>query len=160
MHTARRIALALAIAALLAAPMLASAQIVDKKALTLEAAKRIAAAAEAEAKKNNWNMVIVIVDDGGHLIYLERIDETQTGSVRIAIEKARSAAAFKRPTKVWEDALAGGRQAILGLHGAIPSEGGVPLMAGNKVIGAIGVSGGTAPQDGQVAKAGADILPK
>jgi glc operon protein GlcG len=160
MRAACKIALALAIVALLSAPMLTSAQLVDKKALTLEAAKRIAAAAEAEAKKNNWNMVIAVVDDGGHLIYLERIDETQTGSVRIAIEKARSAAAFKRPTKVWEDALAGGRQAILGLHGTIPSEGGVPLMAGNKVIGAIGVSGGSAAQDGQVAKAGAEILPK
>ena len=160
MRAASKIALALAIVTLLAAPMPASAQLVDKKALTLEAAKRIAAAAEAEARKNNWTQVIAIVDEGGHLMYLERIDETQTGSIRIAIEKARSAVAFKRPTKVWEDALAGGRQAILGVHGAVPIEGGVPLMAGNKVIGAIGVAGGSAAQDGQVAKAGAEILPK
>jgi len=160
MRAARKIALALAIVTLLAAPMLASAQLVDKKALTLEAAKRIAAAAEAEARKNSWTMVIAIVDEGGHLMYLERIDETQTGSIRIAVEKARSAVAFKRPTKVWEDALAGGRQAILGVHGAVPIEGGVPLMAGNKVIGAIGVAGGSTAQDGQVAKAGAEIPPK
>src|SRR5712691_784412 len=152
MRAGRRIALALAMVTLLSIPMLASAQLVDKKALTLEAAKRIAAAAEAEARKNNWTMVIAIVDEGGHMIYLERIDETQTGSIRIAIEKARSAVAFKRPTKVWEDALAGGRQAILGVHGAVPLEGGVPLMAGNKVIGAIGVAGGSAAQDGQVAR--------
>jgi glc operon protein GlcG len=151
MRAARKIPLALAIVTLLAAPMLASAQLVDKKALTLEAAKRIAAAAEAEARKNSWTMVIAIVDEGGHLMYLERIDETQTGSIRIAVEKARSAVAFKRPTKVWEDALAGGRQAILGVHGAVPIEGGVPLMAGNKVIGAIGVAGGSTAQDGQVA---------
>ena len=160
MKAARGIVLTLAAAALLAAPMLASAQLADKKVLTLEAAKRVAAAAGAEAKKNNWNMVIAIVDDGGHLIYLERLDETQTGSVRIAVIKARSAAAFKRPTKVWEDSLAGGRQAVLGLAGVIPSEGGIPLTASGKVIDAIGVSGGTAAQDGQVAKAGADILPK
>ncbi len=160
MRAARRIALALAMVALLSAPMLAPAQLVDKKALTLEAAKRVAAAAAAEAQKNNWTQVIAIVDDGGHLVYLERMDETPTASVRIAIEKARSAAAFKRPTKLWSDQLAGGRQAVLGLHGAVPLEGGIPLMAGNKVIGAIGVSGGTSPQDEQVAKAGADILPK
>lgn len=150
--------LASALAALLVTSTVVSAQLADKKALTLEAAKKIAAAAEAEAKKNGWRMVIAIVDDGGHLVYLERIDETQTGSIRVAIEKARSAAAYKRPTKAWEDALAGGRQAILGLPGAIPIEGGAPLLAAGKVIGAIGVSGGTAAQDGQVAKVGVDAL--
>ena len=136
----------------------ASAQLADKKGLTLEAAKKVAAAAEAEAKKNNWQMVIVIVDDGGHLVYLQRLDDTQTGSVAVGIEKARAAAAFKRPTKAMEDALAGGRMAILGIPGFIPSEGGVPLMMDGKVIGAIGVSGGTAPQDGQVGRAGAAAL--
>ena len=160
MLTLRKVGVVLAAAALLAAPMIASAQLADKKVLTLEAAKKVAAAATAESKKNNWYQVIAIVDDGGHLVYLERPDDTQTGSVRIAIEKARSAAAFKRPTKVWEDALAGGRQAVLGLSGAVPSEGGIPLMAGGKVLGAIGVSGGLAPQDGQVAKAGVDAMPK
>ncbi len=138
----------------------ASAQLADKKVLTLAAAKKMAAAAEAEAAKNGWRMVIAIVDDGGHLIYLQRTDETQAGSVRIAIQKARSAAMFKRPTKVWEDALAGGRQAVLGLSGAVPSEGGTPVMLDGKLLGAIGVSGGSAQQDGQVAKAGVDALPK
>ncbi len=138
----------------------ASAQLADKKVLTLAAAKKMAAAAEAEAAKNGWRMVMAIVDDGGHLIYLQRTDETQAGSVRIAIQKARSAAMFKRPTKVWEDALAGGRQAVLGLSGAVPSEGGTPVMLDGKLLGAIGVSGGSAQQDGQVAKAGVDALPK
>ena len=138
----------------------ASAQLVDKKGLTLAAAKKMAAAAEAEALKNTWRMVIAVVDDGGHLIYLQRTDETQAGSIKIAVQKARSAAMFKRPTKVWEDAVAGGRNAILGLHGAVPIEGGTPIMLDGKLLGAIGVSGGSAAQDGQVAKAGVDALPK
>lgn len=138
----------------------ATAQLMDKKALTLEAAKKIAAAAEAEAMKNNWRVVVAIVDDGGHLIYLQRIDETQSGSVEIALQKARTAVSFKRPSKVFEDILVSGRMAILGLPGVIPSEGGLPLTVDGKVIGAIGVSGATAPQDGQIAKAGADTLPK
>ncbi len=140
------------------APLVASAQLADKKTLTLEAAKKAAAAAEAEAKKNNFKMVIVVVDEGGHLIYLERIDDTQTGSIRVAIDKAQSAVAYKRPTKVWEDAVAGGRNAILRLRGAVPLEGGVPIVVSGQVIGAVGVSGGTAAQDGQVAKAGVDAL--
>lgn len=139
-------------------PALGSAQLTDKKALTLAAAKAIAAAAEAEAAKNNWRMVITVVDDGGHLVYLQRTDETQAGSIRVAIEKARSAVLFKRPTKVWEDAVAGGRNAVLGLHGAVPIEGGVPIMLDGKLVGAVGVSGGTAQQDGVVAKAGADVV--
>ena len=98
----------------------APAQLADKKALTLEAAKKIAAAAEAEAKKNSWNVVIAIVDDGGHLIYLQRMDGTQTGSVDVAIKKAQTAMTFKRPTKVFEDAVAGGRQGDPALHGALP----------------------------------------
>jgi len=149
----------LAVTALLAGSQ-AGAQLADKKGLTLAAARTLAAAAEAEATKNNWKMVIAIVDDGGHLLYLERMDEVQIGSIRVAIDKARSAAQFKRPTKVFEDAVAGGRNALLGLHGAVPIEGGVPIMSDGKMIGAIGASGGTAPQDGQVAKAGVDALPK
>lgn len=156
----KALALTLSLAVLLAAAGPGSAQLADKKALTLAAAKKVAAGAEAEARKNNWRMVIAIVDDGGHLVYLERIDETQTGSIDIAIAKARSAAAFKRPTKVFEDAVAGGRNAILGLTGAMPIEGGLPLVVDGKVIGAIGASGGTAPQDGQVAKAGTEALGK
>ena len=134
----------------------AGAQLADKKALTLEAAKKIATAAEAEAKKNNWNVVIAIVDDGGHLVYLQRIDGTQTGSIDVAIKKAQTAISFKRPTKVFEDAVAGGRQVILPLPGAMPIEGGVPITVGGQSIGAIGVSGDKSTEDGQIAKAGAD----
>jgi glc operon protein GlcG len=137
----------------------ASAQLADKKALTLAAAKKMAAAAEAEAVKNNWRMVIAVVDDGGHLIYLERTDEALVGSIEVAIQKAKSAVMFRRPTKAWEDAVAGGRNVILGLPGAMPIEGGVPIMLDGKLLGAIGVSGASAAQDGQVAKAGVDALP-
>ncbi len=154
----RRLLTALLITLALAAT--ASAQLSDKKVLTLAAAKKIAAAAEAEMAKNGWRMVIAIVDDGAHLIYLQRGEETQAGSVEIAIRKATSAAMFKRPTKVWEDALAGGRQAILGLAGLVPSEGGEPIMLDGKLLGAIGVSGGTAQQDGQVARTGLGALAK
>lgn len=135
----------------------ASAQTSDKKVLNLDGARKIAAAAEAEAKKNNWNVVIAIVDDGGNLLYLQRMDGTQTGSIQVAIEKARTAQAFKRPTKVFEDAVTGGRNVILAL-GALPIEGGLPVKVGDQVVGAIGVSGVTAPQDGQIAKAGADTV--
>ena len=115
----------------------ASAQLADKKALTLQAAKKIAAAAEAEATKNNWRVVIVIVDDGGHLIYLQRIDETQTGSIDMAIQKARGAVAYKRPTKAFEDAVAGGRNVVLSLPHSMPIEGGLPLVVNGKVIAGI-----------------------
>ena len=146
-------------AALLVPPVL-SFQLATRKALTLDVCKKIAAAAEAEAAKNKWTMVIAIVDEGGHLLYLERMDDTQVGSVQVAQDKARSAAAFKRPTKAFEDALVGGRQAILKLNGAIPVEGGVPIMVDGKVLGAIGVSGALSPQDGQVAQAGLNALQK
>ncbi len=136
----------------------AFAQLADKKVLTLEGAKKVAAAAESEARKNNWNVVIAVVDDGGHLVYLQRIDGTQTGSIDVAIQKARTAQAFKRPTKVFEDAIAGGRNALIALHGALPLEGGVPIMVGGQLVGAIGVSGVKSSEDGQIAKAGADSL--
>jgi len=136
----------------------AQAQLADKKVLTLDAAKKAAAAAEAEAAKNKWTVVVAIVDDGGHLVYLSRIDGTQTGSIDVAIRKARTAQAFKRPTKVFEDAIAGGRTALLGLEGIVPLEGGVPIVVGGQLVGAIGVSGVTSQQDGMVAKAGADAL--
>jgi uncharacterized protein GlcG (DUF336 family) len=135
----------------------AGAQLAEKKALTLESAKKIAAAAEAEAKKNSWNVVIAIVDDGGHLLYLQRMDGTQTGSIEVAIKKAQTAMSFKRPTKVFEDAIAGGRNALIALHGALPLEGGVPVTVGGQIIGAIGVSGVKSTEDGQIAKAGADF---
>jgi glc operon protein GlcG len=136
-----------------------SAQLGEKKTLTLAVAKQIAAAAEAEAAKNKFTMVIAIVDDGGNLIYLERMDETQLASIEIAMGKAHSALAYKRPTKDLEDTIAGGRLAILSMPG-IRVQGGLPLIADGKVIGAIGVSGGTSPQDGGVAKAGVDALAK
>ena len=135
----------------------AAAQLAEKKALTLDAAKKIAAASEAEARKNNWNVVIAVVDDGGHLIYLQRLDGTQTGSIDVAIKKAQTAMSFKRPTKVFEDAIAGGRNALIALHGALPLEGGVPIAVGGQIIGAIGVSGVKSTEDGQIAKAGADL---
>jgi glc operon protein GlcG len=130
----------------------------QRKTLTLEAARKIAAAAEAEARKNNWNVVIAIVDEGGYLVYLERMDGAQLASIEIAQRKARSAALFRRPTKAFEDQLVGGRQAILALPGAMPFEGGLPIIVDGEVIGAIGVSGVTSQQDGQIAKAGVDAL--
>ena len=135
-----------------------AAELASRVGLTLEIAKQISAAAEAEAAKNKWTVAIAIVDEGGHLIHLAKIDNTQYGSVDIAIQKAQTSAAFKRPTKVFEDAIAGGRTALIGLKGALPLEGGVPIMHDGKVIGAIGVSGVKSTEDGQVAKAGADSL--
>ena len=123
--------------------------------MTLAAAKKIAAAAEAEAVKNKWTVVIAILDDGANLVYLQKMDTTQIGSIDVAIAKAASAVKFKRPSKAFEEAVAGGRQAILKLPGAIPVEGGIPLMSDGIVIGAIGVSGVTSQQDGQIAGAGA-----
>ena len=136
----------------------ASAQVAERKVLTLDGARKVAAAAEAEARKNNWNVVIAIVDDGGHLVFLQRIDGTQTGSIDVAIQKARTAQAFKRPTKVFEDAIAGGRNALIALPGALPLEGGLPIVVGGQLVGAIGVSGVKSTEDGQIAKAGADSL--
>lgn len=130
------------------------------ESIGLEAARKAVAASVAESKKNNWNMAAAVVDTGGHLVYFERMDGTQTGSVRAAMEKAQSAAAFRRPTKVFEDVLAAGGAGlrILTLSGAVAVEGGIPIMAGGKVIGAIGLSGGTAQQDGMAAKAGLDAI--
>jgi glc operon protein GlcG len=122
-------------------------------------AKKAADAAIAEvAKVGSAPDAVAIVDPGGLLVYFERMDNTQLGSVDIAIDKARSAALFRRPSKAFEDALAGGRTAILALRGALPIEGGGPIIAGGKLVGAVGASGGTAQQDGQVAKAGADAI--
>ncbi|OGI64384.1 MAG: hypothetical protein A2W18_12865 [Candidatus Muproteobacteria bacterium RBG_16_60_9] len=130
-----------------------------RKSLNLTVAKQLAAAAEEEATKNKWNVVIALVDAGGHLIYLQRIDNTQHGSIDIAIQKAQTAAAFKRPTKAFEDGLASGRTGLLRLN-VLPLEGGVPLIVGGEVVGAVGVSGLTSQQDGMVAKAAADALAK
>jgi glc operon protein GlcG len=126
--------------------------------INLENAKKAAAPALAEARKNNWTMAVAIVDNGGNLVYFEKMDNTQIGGGNVAIDKARSAAFFKRSTKAFEDVLAAGGDGlrVLGLHGAVPVEGGIPLLIDGNIVGAIGVSGGTAPQDGQCAKAGAD----
>ncbi len=126
----------------------------------VEAARKAAAASIAESKKNNWTMAVSVVDTGGHLVYFERMDNTQTGSAAVATQKAQSAAAFRRPTKVFEDAVAGGGAGlrILTLSGAVAIEGGLPIVIGGKLVGAIGASGGTAQQDGMVAKAGVDAL--
>lgn len=137
---------------------MAKLTLLTKKVLTLEAARVIAAAAEAEARRNDWTMVICIVDDGAHPIYLARMDGTQIASVVVAQDKAASAVRFKRPTKVLEDAVAGGRIVVMKLAGATPVEGGLPIVVEGEVIGGIGVSGGTSPQDGQVAAAGLAML--
>jgi glc operon protein GlcG len=136
----------------------AESQVIEKKGIGLALAKQIAAAAETEAAKNNWNVVICVVDEGGHIVYMQRMDNTQTGSIEIAVQKAKAAISFKRPTKVYEEMVAGGRMAILSLPGVIAIEGGIPLMVKDQFIGAIGVSGAKASEDGQIAKAGADIL--
>ncbi|HEU4730756.1 MAG TPA: heme-binding protein [Kofleriaceae bacterium] len=129
-------------------------------AISVETARKVAAAATAEGKKNGWTIAVAIVDPDGELVLFERMDNTQSASVTVAQEKARSAARFKRPTKAFEDALVGGRQAILALPGAIPLEGGIPLVIDGKIVGAIGVSGMTSQQDGVCAQAAADTLGK
>jgi uncharacterized protein GlcG (DUF336 family) len=126
--------------------------------LSLDDAKRVAAAAAVEAQKNGWPVVIAIVDDGGNLMYLERLDGTQKGSSHIAEEKARAAILLKRPTKAIEDNVAEGRVVMMGLPWAIPLEGGVPLIKDGQYVGAIGVSGVQSFQDGIVARAGIAVL--
>jgi glc operon protein GlcG len=126
----------------------------------VESARKLAATAIAEGKKNGWNVAVAIVDPAGDLVFFERMDNTQAAATIVSQEKARTAARFKRPSKAFEDALAGGRQAILGLPGVTPLEGGIPLVVEGKIVGAIGVSGATSPQDGVCAQAAADTLGK
>ena len=128
--------------------------------ISVENAKKVAAAAVAEASKNHWTMAVAVTDIGGDLVYFEKMDGTQTGSVNVALGKARTAALFKRPSKVFQDILAGGGSGlrILGLEGAVPIEGGVPLVMDGKIVGAIGLSGATSDQDGQCARAGAEAV--
>ncbi len=123
-------------------------------------AKKVVAAALAEARKNSWTMAVAIVDTAGDLVYFEKMDGTQSGSVTVSIEKARSAALFKRPTKAFQDSVAAGGDGLrfLALAGAVPIEGGLPLVLDGKFVGAIGVSGGASPQDGVVAGAGAATM--
>ena len=133
-------------------------------AISVDNAKKAAAAALAEAVKNHWAMAVAVVDPNGTLIYYEKMDNTQLGSAEVAVEKARSAARFKRPTKAFQDALAAGGAGvrILGLPGAVPIEGGIPLIIdtkdGKMIIGAIGLSGDTSEHDGQCATVGAAVI--
>ena len=126
----------------------------------IEDAKKAAAAALAEAARNGWRMAAAVTDPSGELVYFEKMDDTQNGSVRVAIGKSRSAALFKRPTKAFQDMVAAGGEGlrVFALDGAVPVEGGVPLVLGGRIVGAIGVSGGTSAQDGQCARAGAEAL--
>lgn len=130
----------------------------SKPILTLEDAKRVAAAAEAEAHRNGWRVVIAVVDEGGHLLYLQRSHDTQFGSVETAIAKAYAAIAFQRPTKTSEDAVLSGRLIHLALPSVIPAEGGVPLRIDGVAVGGLGISGVRSFEDGLVAAAGLTAL--
>ena len=130
------------------------------KYLTLDGAKQMMAAAEAEAVKNNWNVAIAIVDAAGNLLMFQKRDETQFGSIAVAIGKARTAVAFKRPTKAMEEMITGGRSVFLALENLTPIQGGLPIMVENQAIGGIGVSGVMSSQDEQVAQAGISGLQK
>jgi len=160
----QKAAVKLTIAGLLVAGVLASAfaQMPNPYGapISLESAKKAAAPAIAEAEKNHWNMAVAVVDPSGNLVYYEKMDNTQLGSANVAIDKARSAALYKRPTKALQDALAAGGDGlrILRVQGAVPVEGGIPLVVDGKIVGAIGVSGATSAQDAQCAKAGADAI--
>ena len=129
-----------------------------KSALTLDIAKEVAAAAVAHARENDWNVVIAIVDDGGNLLYLERMDGTQIASIEIAIGKAKTAIGFKRPSKKLGDAIAGGRPELVTLPNAMTFDGGYPLIYDGEFVGGIGISGVTSTQDGYIAVAGAKYL--
>jgi Uncharacterized protein, possibly involved in utilization of glycolate and propanediol len=149
------IAKSITILLLLLAPVTLCAQLPTKEVLTLDAAKKIAAAAEAEAKKRGATVVIAVVDDAGYLLVLERLGDTQVASVDVGIAKARTAAIFRRPSKVFEDQIRDGRVAALALTGATPLQGGIPIIVNGKVIGAIGVSGNSPQEDEDIAKVGA-----
>jgi glc operon protein GlcG len=128
------------------------------KYLTLEGAKKMMAAAEAEARKNNWNVAIAIVDAGGNLLLFQKLDETQSGSIDVAIGKARTAATFKRPTKALEEIISGGRSVFLAVEGITPLQGGLPIMIDGQLLGGVGVSGVLSSQDEQVSQAALDAL--
>jgi uncharacterized protein GlcG (DUF336 family) len=155
------LAAAAAIACLTAVPALAQQAIPPYGTpITIEQATKMIAAATAEAKKNNWPVVISIVDPGGHLVAMHRLDNTQIGSIRIAEGKARTSVELRRPTKALEDAIAGGGAGLrlLAVGGIMPLEGGIPIMVDGKIIGGIGVSGVLSGQDAQVARAGLEAL--
>jgi glc operon protein GlcG len=152
--------LALTVAAFGQTPPAPPANIPYGTPISADSAKKIAAAAIAEARKNNWAMAVAIVDTGGYLVYFERMQDTQLGSVEVSIEKAKTAALFRRPTKSFQDTVAAGGEGlrILRLTGAIPVEGGIPIIVDGKLIGAVGASGGSSDQDGRTAQAGAAAM--
>ena len=155
----KTLAASLLAVALFVSPNIVEAQVAQKPALTLEAVKRIAAAADAEAARNSWKVVIVIVDDAANLMYLQRHDDVQLGSLQIAQAKARTAALYRRPTKAWADRFAGENgNVVLGFPDVIPVEGGIPIIVDGRTIGAVGVSGVTSQQDAQIAQAGINAL--
>ena len=133
-------------------------QLTTKPILTLDVAKQIAAAAEAEAMKNSWPVAIAIVDPAGQLICFQKIDDTQIGSIEVGLAKARCAALFKRPSKALADVVTAGNVGMMSLPGVIPVEGGLPLFVDGQIVGAVGVSGVMSHQDGVVAQAGVDTL--
>jgi glc operon protein GlcG len=161
MSMLKNIAVAAAIAAVTCIPAAAQQATPSYGApISLEQAKKVIAAAEAEAQKNNFFVVITVVDTGGYVVATHRLDNTQLGSIAAAESKARTAVLYRRPSKVFEDAVAGGGIGlrVLGLPGAIPYDGGVPIFVDGKVIGAVGVSGMLPQQDGQIANVGASAL--
>jgi len=144
---------------LIALTTVSAQQLPSKRVLTLEAARRVAAAAEAEARKNNWNVSIAVLDDAGHLVLFQRMDGAKLVAIDIAIRKARTAVYFQGPTKgLEEEVTKGGRTALLPIEGFMPLEGGVPLMSGGQLVGAVGVSGVSGQQDAQCALAGASVI--
>jgi glc operon protein GlcG len=159
----KSVLMVLAVLVLALAPAMARAQQLPNPygaPVSLADAKKAAAAAIAEAQKNKWTIAVAVVDPNGTLIYYEKLDNTQIGSAKVAIEKAKSSAIFKRPTKAFEDALAAGGDGLrtLGLDGAVPLEGGIPIIMDGKIVGGIGVSGAKSSEDAICAKAGADTL--
>ena len=153
-------ALALSVAAFGQTPLAPPPNVPYGISISADAAKKIAAAAIAEARKNNWAMAVAVVDTGGYLVYFERMQDTQLGSVEVSIEKAKSAALFRRPTKSFQDTVTAGGAGLrmLGLKGAVPVEGGIPIIVDGKLIGAVGASGGSSDQDGHTAEAGAAAM--
>jgi glc operon protein GlcG len=136
----------------------AAGQLSTRRTLTLEAARKVAAAAEAEARRNNWNVAVAVVDDGGQLVLFQRLDGTKLVAIDIAVRKARTAVYFQTETRALEEEVTKGRNALLPIDGFMPLEGGVPLVVEGQIVGAIGVSGVTGEQDAQCAQAGAKVL--
>jgi glc operon protein GlcG len=150
-------------AAVMTAGMLLTARsndtnVLDKKVLTLAAARAITAAAESEAKARGLGVVIVVVDDAGNVIHLSRMDTAQVASVNVGIGKARTAAIYRRPSRVFEEQIKNGRVAALALADATPLQGGVPVLVDGKVVGAVGVSGDSPQADEEIAIAGAKVI--